>query len=95
MTVPSRGWRICGVDFTSRPRPRKAITVACGRLQARRFLLDSIEDLDTWAGYGAWLRRDGPWIAGFDFPFGLPRAAVAEMGWPETWPALVRNWDVF
>lgn len=91
MTVPSRGWRICGVDFTSRPRPRKAITIACGRLQPRRFLLESIEDLDTWAAYESWLRREGPWIAGFDFPFGLPRAAVLEMGWPVTWPALVRH----
>ena len=86
-----RGWRICGVDFTSRPRSRKAITIASGRLRRNAFLLEDMEAQADWPGFETWLRREGPWIAGFDFPFGLPRTAVAEMGWPATWPELVRH----
>jgi hypothetical protein len=87
----ARGWRIHGVDFTSRPRPGKAITIASGVLRAGAFVLERIETHDAWAGFEAWLRRDGPWIAGFDFPFGLPRSAIVELGWPVEWPALVRH----
>lgn len=85
------GWPICGVDFTSRPRPRKPITVASGRLRRGAFLLEDIEVHADWTGFEAWLRREGPWLAGFDFPFGLPRTAVVDLGWPAEWPALVRH----
>ena len=37
----------------------------------------------------AWLSRDGPWVAGFDFPFGLPREATRDLGWPANWGDLV------
>jgi hypothetical protein len=87
----ARGWRICGVDFTSRPRPRKPITLASGRLRGRTFFLESIEACGDWPGFEAWLRREGPWIAGFDFPFGLPRSAVLDLGWPGTWEGVVRH----
>jgi hypothetical protein len=87
----SRGWQICGVDFTSRPRPRKAITIAAGRLRRHAFLLESIEAHDDWPGFEAWLRHEGPWVAGFDFPFGLPRSAVLDLGWPDDWAGLVRH----
>jgi hypothetical protein len=86
-----RGWRISGVDFTSRPRPRKPVTIASGRLRGGIFLLESIEEHGDWPGFEAWLRREGPWIAGFDFPFGLPRSAILDLGWPTTWEGLVRH----
>ena len=82
---------IHGVDFTSAPRPRKAITVASGRLVRRTFKLEGIETLEGWPQFEAWLARPGPWIGGFDFPFGLPREAVADLGWPQAWDALVRH----
>jgi hypothetical protein len=41
--------------------------------------------------FDALLRRPGPWVGGFDFPFGLPRALVAALGWPKHWPQLVRH----
>jgi hypothetical protein len=88
---PVRRWRICGVDFTSRPRARKPITIASGRLVAGGFMLDTLEACDDWPGFEAWLRREGPWIAGFDFPFGLPRSAVLDLGWPTTWEGVVRH----
>lgn len=87
----ARGWRIGGVDFTSAPRKRKPITIANGKLADSVFLLESIDEAADWPAFEAWLLHPGPWIAGFDFPFGLPREAVEDLGWPRTWPALVAH----
>ena len=85
----SAEWSIHGVDFTSRPRLRKPITIASGRPRRSAFRLDALEELADWARFETWLRRPGPWIAGFDFPFGLPREAIEDLGWPRQWPLLV------
>ena len=87
--TPRSGWPVSGVDFTSRPRAKKPITVATGRMRGRAFELDSIEELCDWGSFEFWLKRDGPWVAGFDFPFGLPREATSDLGWPATWHELV------
>jgi len=83
------GWPICGVDFTSRPHKQKPITVATGRMRRRAFELENIEEYCDWENYESWLKRHGPWVAGFDFPFGLPREAVRDLGWPAIWHELV------
>lgn len=80
-----------GIDFTSAPRPRKPITVAAGRLVAGCVRLKALEALPDWAGFEAFLARRGPWLGGFDFPFGLPNEAVLDLGWPTSWPALVSH----
>jgi hypothetical protein len=80
-----------GVDFTSAPRKAKPITIASGSLRGGAFQLDAMETLEDFARFEAWLMRPGPWVAGFDFPFGLPRTAVVELGWPQTLPALARH----
>ncbi len=85
----SAPWRIFGVDFTSSPRARKPITIAAGHLQGRDFALQGIEEHREWESYETWLREPGPWVGGFDFPFGLPREAVIDLAWPQTWAALV------
>jgi hypothetical protein len=85
----SAAWSIHGVDFTSRPRLRKPITIARGRAHRLQFRLDALEEVADWVQFEAWLRRPGPWIAGFDFPLGLPREAVEDLGWPKQWPQLV------
>jgi hypothetical protein len=83
------GWAIHGVDFTSRPCPRKPITIASGRLAASAFHLETIAEIAQWQEFECWLRSPGPWIAGLDFPFGLPREAVEDLGLPKAWPQLV------
>src|SRR5882672_452063 len=88
VTVRS-GWPISGVDFTSRPRRQKPIVIATGRIHGRAFGLEGIEEYCDWEKYESWLKRDGPWVAGFDFPFGLPREAASDLGWPATWRELV------
>ena len=85
----SAHWSIHGVDFTSRPRIRKPITVASGRAHRLEFRLDTLEEFADWVQFETWLRRPGPWITGFDFPFGLPREAVEDLGWPKQWSQLV------
>ena len=85
----SSTWPIHGVDFTSRPRRRKPIIIASGRTRRSAFQLDGLEECADWRDFESWLRRPGPWIAGFDFPFGLPREAVEDLGLPTQWPQLV------
>ena len=82
---------VFGVDFTSAPRPRKAITVARGGLTGGAFVLDAIDALPDWPSFERVLAAPGPWIGGFDFPFGLPGEAVRDLGWPPEWTALVRH----
>ena len=73
---------ILGVDFTSAPRPRKPITVATGRLHAGRLHLTGLEAAGSFAAFDQLLARPGPWVGGFDFPFGLPRVLLEHLGWP-------------
>ncbi|MDN0081260.1 DUF429 domain-containing protein [Crenobacter sp. SG2305] len=78
-----------GVDFSSRPSRRKPIVVAAGHLDGHVCRLGELERLPTLADFDVLLARPGPWLAGFDFPFSLPRALVEEEGWPDCWPALM------
>lgn len=81
--------KIVGVDFTSTPRKAKPIVVAHGRRQGRRFRLDALEALTDFDAFERFLRRPGPWIGGFDFPFGLPRELLADLLWPRDWARLI------
>ena len=82
--------RVLGVDFTSAPRRAKPITVAHGELRAGALHLARLEHLESFEAFEAFLRRPGPWIGGFDFPFGLPRELLRDLGWPRDWRRLVR-----
>ncbi len=84
---------LLGCDFTSAPSRRKPITLAVGRLDRGRVVLQQVE---TWASLDAWAARlaqgDGtPWVGGFDLPFGLPRELVTTLGWPTDWLACMRH----
>ncbi|PLK50277.1 DUF429 domain-containing protein [Uliginosibacterium sp. TH139] len=82
---------LLGVDFTSAPSRRKPITVARGELRANGLQLAGIESCADWASFEAVLARPGPWLGGFDFPFGLPRALVEQLGWPQDWAGLIQH----
>jgi hypothetical protein len=81
--------KVLGVDFTSAPGPRKAITVARCVLAGNQLLLEQIDGLHDFDAFEALLRERGPWVGGFDFPFGLPREMVRDLGWPTDWKRLV------
>lgn len=98
MTVPrpslTEGGLLLGVDFTSAPSLKKPITVAVGRwmpgASTARYRLDEVRSLVSLEAYESFLHMGGPWIAGFDLPFGQPRSLIEHEGWPTDWPAFVR-----
>lgn len=83
---------LLGVDFSSAPTRRKPITVALGRRRGQVLLLERLEALDSLPAFGEFLQRPGPWLGGFDFPFGLPRELVQTLSWPQQWPALIAHY---
>jgi len=84
---------LLGVDFTSAPSRRKPITVAIGRWNAARrrprYRLVEVLGLETLDEFRRFLETSGPWLGGFDLPFGQPRPLVEHEGWPTEWPAFV------
>lgn len=83
---------LLGVDFSSAPTRRKPITVALGRRRGQVLLLERLQALDSLPAFGEFLQRPGPWLGGFDFPFGLPRELVHTLNWPQQWPALIAHY---
>lgn len=81
--------RVYGVDFTSAPTPRKRITVATGEVHGDALELSGVEVLADFPAFERFLARPGPWVGGFDFPFGLSREAVSDLGWPLLWRDLL------
>lgn len=88
------GMAVIGVDFTSAPSAKKPITIAVGRWRtsARRtvYQLDEVRELETLDAFEAFLMEGGPWLGGFDLPFGQPRPLIEHEGWPTDWSAFVR-----
>ncbi len=76
---------IYGVDFTSAPSKRKPITCAQARLQTGCLTIQTLDIWSQWEEFDAFLHRSGKWIAGFDFPFGLPDRFIRNIGWPTAW----------
>jgi len=89
--VKLAGMQIVGVDFTSAPRRAKPITIAVGEAEGNLLRIERVDAHAGWASYEAWLAQPGPWIGGFDFPFGLSRELVEHLGWPQTWAELVTH----
>lgn len=83
---------VVGVDFTSAPRRAKPITVARAELRGDRLDVAAVDRLADWPAFEALLREPGPWVGGFDFPLGLPRELVRDLGWPQAWDAFVRHY---
>jgi hypothetical protein len=83
--------RIYGVDFTCAPRRAKPITVAAGVLEESALRLEALIPLYSFQEFEAFLARPGPWVGGFDFPFGLPAELVRDLGWPRAWDDLVSH----
>ena len=83
---------VFGIDFTSAPRRAKPICVAEGHRQGAVVRLARVDTLDSLEAFSAWLARPGPWVGGFDLPFGLPRELVEQLGWPTDYAALMAHY---
>ena len=81
-----------GVDFTSAPRKAKGITIASGQLVHDAFELQQLQTFHNFSDFQQWLHIPGPWVAGFDFPFSLPRELITLLNWPTEWPALIQHY---
>jgi hypothetical protein len=85
---------VLGIDFTSAPSQRKPITVAVGEITSTRhgliYTVDRIRGLATPGEFAAFLTEPGPWLGGFDLPFGQPRQLIEHEGWPTDWRQFVR-----
>jgi hypothetical protein len=81
-----------GVDFTSAPRKAKPITLASGRMHDDVLVLERLQTFHDFDSFSEWLAQPGPWVGGFDFPFSLPRELTEQLGWPTTWPELIRHY---
>lgn len=84
--------RVFGVDFTSAPRRAKPIRVAEGLRQGGVIRLGAVVALHTLEEFSTWLATPGPWVGGFDLPFGLPRELVEHLGWPTDYVELIRHY---
>ena len=83
---------LLGCDFTSAPSRRKPVTLAVGRTDRGRVMLDGVERFETLDAWSQRLAAPGPWVGGFDLPFGLPRELVATLGWPSDWSACMAHY---
>jgi hypothetical protein len=83
---------LVGCDFSSTPTRRKPVVLAHGSAAGGRVQLARLEKLETLAAFADWLRLPQEWVAGFDFPFGLPRALVEHLGWPTAWRDCMRHY---
>lgn len=81
---------IYGLDFTSAPGSRKPITLVSCNLDQHTFRVETCQALTSFVSFEAFLRTPGPWLAAFDFPFGLPRKLLTNLGWPLSWSAYVQ-----
>ncbi len=83
---------LIGCDFSSSPTRRKPIVLASGSVSSGRVVLAGLERLASLDEFGSWLRQPRAWLGAFDFPFGLPRELVEQLGWPRTWTALMDHY---
>ena len=83
---------LLGCDFSSSPTRAKPIILAIGECRQGRVQLTRLERLESLAAFDAWINRPQPWLGVFDLPFGLPAELVRHLGWPATWPELMRHY---
>ncbi|MCU0926459.1 MAG: DUF429 domain-containing protein [Hydrogenophaga sp.] len=83
---------LLGCDFSSAPSRRKPIVLAVGHMDRGRVVLDGMESFESLDAWGARLLAPGPWVGGFDLPFGLPRELVTTLGWPLEWAACMHHY---
>jgi hypothetical protein len=74
-----------GIDFTSKPSRRKPMTCVRAELAGQELCVLSLERWTNFVSFEAAINRDGPWIAGIDFPFGQSSKFIANIGWPRNW----------
>ena len=81
--------KIIGIDFTSNPSRSKRIT--CLHCEFINSILTE-KKLDEWSSFTefeSFLCSPKKWVAGIDFPFGMSRKFIENIGWPSNWKTYV------
>ena len=80
---------IIGIDFTSRPSASKPIT--CLQCEFVNSILTEkkLEEWCSFTEFESFLCTPEKWIAGIDFPFGMSRRFIQNIGWPLNWKTYV------
>ena len=81
--------KIYGLDFTSAPGRRKPLIALGCTLEGDSLRVEGSQTMTGFGGFEDFLRREGPWVCGMDFPFGQPRDLVSALGWPSGWEGYV------
>lgn len=82
--------KIYGIDFTSAPSRQKPIQGVSADLTAENVLqVEQWFKIASLNEFEVFLKRRGPWVGGFDFPFGQPRQLVENLGWPVVWSQFI------
>ncbi len=81
--------KIYGIDFTSTPSPKKPITVTEGVLKNKIFHVIKLHSILDFKSFEDFLNLKGPWVAGFDLPFGLPLNFLTLQKFPLQWEQYV------
>lgn len=83
--------KIYGLDFTSAPRRAKPITCLHAEFSGDVLDCGPLSNFTDFDEFEALLKTPGPWVAGMDFPFSLPRRFIENMNWPENWQSYVKK----
>lgn len=51
--------------------------------------MEEVKPLSDFTAFEALIDTAGDWVAGIDFPFGLPRKLVTNLGWPQSWEGYI------
>ena len=85
--------RLLGCDFSSSPSQRKSIVLSWGAWRDRRLVLETLQPCFSLDAFEQALHTPGPWVGGFDLPFGLPRELITSLQWPLTWKACIDQYS--
>ena len=85
----SKTMKVYGIDFTSTPSKSKPITCLKCEFDGSKLECGDLVTFKTFQQFEQSLLSTGPWVAGLDFPFGLPRKFLKNMGWSENWESYV------
>lgn len=80
-----------GIDFTSAPSRSKPITVAVCHPRPGALQLHQLLRIRSLQAFEQSLSEPGPWVAAMDFPFGLPKRLIQDLGWPREWDSYTQH----
>ncbi len=84
--------KIFGINFNHSPSPKNPITIAvCDFKKSQGLSVIKVEALYGLKEFDAFLKKNGPWFAGVNFPLGQPNLFTKKMDLPDNWSSYIKN----